>query len=342
MRSHLKQVSRAATALKCAVAGAFLLSGTAQAATWSGWELHYDKDKLTDVRSLRATLNREIEGGGQVLLSATCNKTTIAVNFSIQNRGSLEVYTQAGDDVVPVIYRIDGKQPQSIWAGSPRSTSADVVIASEFQAYAGDVPVSGILALLGRSPLDLREFLHAREVRFQLPLSDGGKHVASIYPQEASFQKFVKACGIDIRKMDADAAKRDADERAAKARNEAEERRAAEEAARRAEADRLADEAAAQEAAAANARAAVVRAACLRGGEQLRTISAAELVGADAEEFDGSNAGVVTFVQVATGEIVQTVSNSLAVRHDRCFVRVSREGHWIRGRLLISNLAQIP
>ena len=330
-----------AAALKCAVAGAFLFAGTAQAATWSGWELHYDKDKLTDLRSFRATLSRGIDGGGQLLMSATCNKTAIAVNFAVSNRGGLEVYTQAGDDVVPVIYRIDGKQPQSIWAGSPRSTSADVVIASEFQAYAGDVPVSGILALLGRSPLDLREFLHAREVRFQLPLSDGGKHVASIYPQEASFQKFVKACGIDIRKMDADAAKRDADERAAKARSEDEERRAAEEAARRAEAERLAAEAASQAAAAASARAAVVRDACLRSGDQLRAVAAAELVGADAEDFDGSYSSTATFIQISAGEVVETVSYSLAVRHDRCFVRVAREGRWIRGRPLISNLAPV-
>jgi len=159
-------------------------------------------------------------------------------------------------------------------------------------------------------PQDLRLLLHARTVRFELPIAGRKPETVQFDPQNAVLRRLVQDCKIDLANADAEAHENDATSRAT-AKNEAE-RQAAERALvatkARARAEQLAS----------------VRRACVTGGVIVQATDRGTFA-------DASHKGI-TMVPVEKGELLRTdATNPDAVANGVCTVVGMLKGTEYRG-----------
>lgn len=197
------------------------------------WDVGYQKGKLDP--QLEADATHDIDGGGQIEIAATCDSSSDASNITLafsyfskydKGDGAASSYDTEGSgnfEHVPIIYRIDNGESQQANSQTQYKNSANVVFAYISPNAKGSGDAAGDMAaglMIGLTKMfggiqDLKPFLHAHEVDFQLPLGGGGSEIVKINPQDSNFQSFVSQCKIDIGRIDAEVAKQKADEKAA-------------------------------------------------------------------------------------------------------------------------------
>ncbi|HWD25749.1 MAG TPA: hypothetical protein VG387_01190 [Rhizomicrobium sp.] len=291
--------------------GAFALGGPV-------WSVGTETDKLTDAKTLVATSEHDTENGGKVFMTATCDSSTIAIDFEYHAKDKADdAYETAGEDQnVDIAYRIDNGDVQDAVSHTGHSNTADAVFTYEMSDAKqpptfGDALMKGLGSMTGLGPQDLRSFLHAHEIRFELPLAGGAKEVIGIYPQEASFQGFVAACNIDLKAIDEDAAK----QQAANAPPSNPNNPAPNDTELTAAAQQDAD---------------VVRTDCTTGEGRLRVLTDAPLKPmTDAFGVD---------LRLYNGLIVAPVANSDAVAQGYCVVAFTRLNKEVSGEILLKDI----
>ena len=297
------------------------------------WSVGYEKDKLNP--QLEATATHTIDGGGEVDMKATCDSDTdgsaITLNLEYHakdastNNDANSSYATVGSGAferVSIPYQIDGGEIQTASSQTDYRNSANVVFA--YINPNGKTDAGGMIAEMTGKMFggiqDLQPFLHAHDVRFQLPLGDGTTEIVAVNPQDSDFQSFVSQCKIDIKSIDAAVAQQQADEKAAA------------DAKAQADADAAKAQQALQDAAAqaAQAGADAVKQACATGQGTLRMTGA-------ATNLEGAQAGITT-VYVFSGQVVQPVADPDAVADGKCSVEFTRDGSDLTGKLPLSSL----
>ncbi len=287
------------------------------------WQVGTDTDKLTGAKSPRAMLRQTTEGGGEIDVNATCDGSTIVIDFQYNAKNDTEANsafeTQGTGRYVHISYRIDSGEVQEAISRTDYPNTADAVFAYEMAdaaAQPGDILTEGLNSLFGLGPRDLRAFLHAHEVRFGLPLANGTQEVVSIHPQDPSFREFVAACKIDLKAFDDDAAQKEASVKAA-AQKEIDERARMEEEAKRQ-----------QEAAARQAEA--LKEACTNGERRLHVTGTSVIEGAADQD--------ATTVYAFAGQTVDAIADPSAVGEGKCSIRFTRGDEEIGGKVPMSAL----
>jgi hypothetical protein len=269
------------------------------------WSVGYTKELNPQ---LEATAKHAIDGGGSVDIIAKCDSSggasSVTLDFDYfskddKGNGADSAYDTVGSgnfEHVAVAYSLDGGEVRQANSQTNYKNSARVIF-SYISPDAKVDPVSGSVIVLGKllgGVQDLQPFLHARDVKFQLPLGGGGTEIVAVNPQDSGFQDFVSQCKIDLKRIDAEVAKQQADAKAAdqqkavaQAKTDAAEKQRQQQltadAARRVEEGNVIH-------------------ACIVGDHPLKVENAATLSG------DASPAAT-TSTDVPAGQIVTTVSN---------------------------------
>jgi len=179
------------------------------------WQVKSVRDKLTDATSIEADAEHDMDSGGKIQVTGTCNESAVQFEFASfgkDGQGS-SFETDGSDGDVAIRYRVDSGDASEFDSKTKYTNTAAIVFAYQMadpNQDSGVALIGQLAAALGGGPQDLRRLLHARQVRFQLPLAGGQTEVISIDPQDAGFQSFVSACKIDLKKFDEDAAKQQA------------------------------------------------------------------------------------------------------------------------------------
>ncbi len=181
------------------------------------WHIGTVDDKLTDSANVRATLEHDTPTGGKIYLTADCSPNAIQINFEYHAKTKDRSYLDAegSEAVVRIPYRFDQGEVREVLSKTQYNNDADILFAyalpdpheTPMDVVSNGAFVFAQALLPGIGPQDLRGFLHAQEVRFELPLGGGAKEVITVHPQEDSFQQFVRLCKIDLKRFDADAAR---------------------------------------------------------------------------------------------------------------------------------------
>jgi hypothetical protein len=179
------------------------------------WQVKAVSDKLRDTTSVEADAEHDMDNGGKIQITGTCNESAMQLEFAYFAKDDKDssFETEGSDEDVDLHYRIDDGDVKEATSKTKYKNTAAIVFAyqmSDPNQNADVTLIAGLAAALGGGPQDLRQLLHAREVRFELPLAGGTTEVVSIDPQDAGFQNFVAACKIDIKKIDQDAGKQQA------------------------------------------------------------------------------------------------------------------------------------
>jgi hypothetical protein len=294
------------------------------------WQVKTVTDKLTDAKSIEADTEHDMDDGGQIQITGTCNDSAIKLEFAYfakDDKNSALAMQENGD--VSIRYRFDNGDVNAVTNNTDHSNTIAVVFAYQTSGSDDDGAISAITKLvnaLGSGPQDLRGFLHARQVRFELPLANGTAEVVSINPQDSGFQSFVSACKIDLATFDADAAKQQAVAKAA-ADQKAQQDAAAATAAAQQQAEQ--QQAAQQQAEAAQQNAEAVKKACTTGQG---TLSAKGTTSIDLTK------GGVLDTWVYTGQVVQPVADPDAVAAGKCSVEFTHGEHDVAGRISLGSL----
>jgi hypothetical protein len=300
----------------------------------TAWEVATDTDKLTGAKSPKATLRHATDDGGTINVTATCDSSTIAFDFEYHAKTDDDAHSafemQGEGQYIHIPYRIDSGEVQEVVSKAQYANLAEAVFAYDLPnasgpAQSGDPLMNGIAAMAtafapGLGPQDLRKFLHANEVRFELPLAGGKSEVVGVRPQDAAFQEFVAACRIDLAAFDADAGKKDADARAAA------DQKAADQAKANLEAKQHDDAIVA----AAQARVVAMKNACTTGGVTLRVLGGTTL---SAPDNEAENIGRVDY-----GQIIETIADPAAVARGFCLIHFARDGQDVKGMILVGDL----
>lgn len=298
------------------------------------WNVENKPGPIGEAPTLTATLTQNDDNGGSVFVTATCDDTTIALEFEYHAKQDDDAHsrieTQGTGQYVHLPYRIDDSDIQEAVSQTNHTNTADAVFAHEMSdadaaspPQPGEVITKGVVKLFstllpGLGPQDLRAFLHAQNVRFEVPVSDGTKDVVVIRPQESSFQGFVAACKIDLKRFDDDVAKQqEAEKAAAQAKAEA-------------QADTDARQKEQQEAAAqaAQQRADALKQACTTGQSVLRVTQTVNL--------EGNEHSSTTYV--FSNQMVQANADPEAVADGKCSISFARGTSELTGQVPMSAL----
>jgi hypothetical protein len=187
------------------------------------WDVEYENNKLDP--ALIATATHEIGSGGKINITGRCasdadqSKITFDLDyFTKDDKGDGEAssYDTEGSgnfQHVAIPYRVDGGALQQANSQTDFKNRAQVMfsyISPNAKLDPGAILVIGMAKASG-GVQDLRQFLHAQEVDFQLPLGGGGSEIVKLYPQDGGFQKFVAECKIDLKRLDSEKARPSAD-----------------------------------------------------------------------------------------------------------------------------------
>jgi hypothetical protein len=313
-------------------------TGASQGSGDLDWQVKAVADDVQNTKSLEADAEHDMEDGGKVQITGTCDDSSIQLEFAYfaKDKDDSAYETQGTEEVVHVPYRFDQGDPQEAISKTKYDNTADITFSYEKpEPSANDTDesnndtessdgfakvLSGVMDEAAKlaaeeGPQDLRSFLHAQQARFELPLKGGHSEVVTINPQDDGFQRFVSACKIDLKKFDAEVAAQKAADKAA--------------------ADRAAQEkahaAAATEQAAAQATDAVKQ-VCTTGQGMLRVNdeSIVENSQADGKPYAYSLAG---------GETVTPIADPTAVASGKCSVTFPSRYGTITGELWIKSLA---
>ena len=169
------------------------------------WNVVREKDQLTDVFSVYAYNELNLEGGGKIQTIARCHPKGIRLEFLFfsekgqpnsfdwQQSGALAVswrvmnISYRFDEGLVKSYEVDEEHPNQVVfdIGAPASeTSNDITrILGETvrRNYGSDIP-------------DLAAFKRAVLIRISLPLADGRKPVVKIEPKSSDFLAFENQC----------------------------------------------------------------------------------------------------------------------------------------------------
>ena len=180
------------------------------------WNVGTETDGITDAANPSATLERSTPNGGRVDIEAECGQTTILFSFEYHAKrepdSSLAVGNGYGD--IAFVYRFDDGKVQNLLSHSQFKNVATAVFAYEAKEQAPttsgeaiEQATGGLITALipAAGAQDLRALLHAKRVRFGLPLGDGTPYVFEFAPNEGSFRRFLAACKINLASVDRDA-----------------------------------------------------------------------------------------------------------------------------------------
>lgn len=294
------------------------------------WSVENKAGPIGENPTLTATQTQNDDNGGSVFITATCDDSTISFDFEYHAKQDDDAHsrleTQGTGEYVHVPYRIDDGEIKEAISQTNHTNTADALFAYEMSdaaapAQPGEVIAKGVGKLIsglipGLGPQDLRAFLHAQNVRFEIPVADGTKDVVVVRPQENTFQSFVSACRIDLKRFDDDVARQQQAEKAAA------------EAKAKAQADADALQKAQQDAAtlAAQQRSDALRQACTAGQGELRVTQTVNLEGSSSTTW------------VFSGQMVQASPDPDAVAAGKCSVSFARGNGELSGQLPLSAL----
>jgi hypothetical protein len=299
------------------------------------WSVGSEKDKLTDQVTLQASATHDMDDGGKVYLTGTCDENDLMIEFEYhardKDKGTFE--TQGTDEVVHIPYRLDDGGVQELISKTNYNNTAQAVFAYEppgdknqpndVSSSILNMTASLVKAFLpGLGPQDLRAFLHAREVRFQLPLDGGKTEVVKVYPQDASFGKFLAACKIDVKRYDSEIAAQEAAKKA-----EEEKKAADEKAAQEAQQQQLQEQQAAEQ-----RRQEALKQACMTGQGDL------QITGTTVVE--GAAHGIVA-IYAFNGQSVQPIADPDAVNGSKCTITFTRGNSTIQGTVPLNYLTVV-
>jgi hypothetical protein len=187
------------------------LAPQAQAADRITWRVGYTKE--LDPKLAAAAL-QAMDGGGRVNIVATCNSgsdgSSVTLDFSYFSKGdkgdgAVSRFDSDAQGDVAVLYRIDGSQTRQANSHTGYWNIARVMFAYVSPNAKVD-PADALVIGLSGSYQDLQPFLHAREMKFQLPLGGGRPGIVSLSPQDSGFRAFLSQCKIDLGSIDAETA----------------------------------------------------------------------------------------------------------------------------------------
>jgi hypothetical protein len=187
------------------------------------WNVGDEDNKLNP--ALIVTARHDIGSGGKINVTGHCASDGDASNITLdfdyfskddKGDGATSSYDTEGSgnfQHVAVPYRIDGGETQQANSQTDYKNRARVVF-SYISPNAKIDPAGGLMVGLASAfggVQDLRQFLHAQEIDFQLPLGGGGSEIVKLYPQDGGFQGFVSECKIDLKRLDSEKARPTAD-----------------------------------------------------------------------------------------------------------------------------------
>lgn len=162
------------------------------------WTITTQKDAMTDRRSVVAGAAEDLDGGGEMEVTAVCGDAKVELQF-VYFSPATRIFSRTDDNdsfawdsiepapAVQITYRIDTGDPKSTVSRSKHRNEAELVFIEPNPS--------------GQDILDslfpkINELRRAETLRVKLPLLDGREPVIEIKPQARGLHEFLARCPL--------------------------------------------------------------------------------------------------------------------------------------------------